>query len=558
VTHRRPHRTSVIAALAIGAAAALFAQQPPAAAPQTETSRYTVLVRGQAIGGETVELSQTPDGWLISGANSLGAPFNIETSKFQLRYSKDWQPQSLVAEGTVNGQLFSLATTVNGTSARSDGIQGGQPLSTTRPISPDALIVPNGFYAAYAAVAARLEHAAAGTKLPFFVAPQAEVTATVDRIAPHRVATPTGTSEFRAFHLSINNPGGAVAVEVWIDSRGRLARIAMPGPGLTVIRDDIASVATRDEPVTRPGDEEVFISSTGFNLAGVMSKPQGATGRLPLIILIGGSGAQDRDERVFGIPVFAQIADAIADAGFAVVRYDKRGVGQSGGRIETATLQDYADDVNNVVTWAERRKDVDPKRIVLIGHSEGGAVALLALKNAKDVAAVGLIAAPGMTGREVTLYQQQHALERANESEASRKAKTDLELKIIDAVIKGGSWDNVPPEIRRQADTQWFRSWLLYDPAVAIRNTKQPVLILQGALDTQVPPSHADRLETLARSRKGVPPSATRKVVVPGVNHLLVAAKTGEVDEYPTLTGSAVAPAVTSAIVDWLKNLGTR
>src|SRR5262249_12761610 len=145
----------------------------------------------------------------------------------------------------------------------------------------------------------------------------------------------------------------------------------------------------------------------------------------PAVVLIGGSGPQDRDERVVGVPIFAGLAHALADAGFAVVRYDKRGVGQSGGRIETATLDDYADDVANVVEWLKRRRDVDQKRIVLVGHSEGGAVALLALKNASDVAAVALVAAPGMTGRDVTLEQQRHALDRANEPEASRKAKTD-------------------------------------------------------------------------------------------------------------------------------------
>ena len=123
-------------------------------------------------------------------------------------------------------------------------------------------------------------------------------------------------------------------------------------------------------------------------------------------MLVAGSGAQDRDERVFNIPIFGQLAGALADAGFLVVRYDKRGVGRSGGRIESATLDHYADDVVNVIEWLRKRRDVDPKRIAIVGHSEGGAVALLAGRRTKRAAALALVAAPGESGREVTLWQQ--------------------------------------------------------------------------------------------------------------------------------------------------------
>ena len=99
-------------------------------------------------------------------------------------------------------------------------------------------------------------------------------------------------------------------------------------------------------------------------------------------MLIAGCGPLDRDETAYGIPIFAQLANALADAGFAVVRYDKRGVGQSGGRSEFATLNDYAEDVVAVIKFLEKRKDIDPKRIALVGHSEGAAVALLAARRA--------------------------------------------------------------------------------------------------------------------------------------------------------------------------------
>jgi fermentation-respiration switch protein FrsA (DUF1100 family) len=163
-------------------------------------------------------------------------------------------------------------------------------------------------------------------------------------------------------------------------------------------------------------------------------------------------------------------------------------------------------------------------------------VALLAAGQKKgDIDAIGLLAAPGDTGRAVTLAQQRHALNRTTESDASKQDKIALQTRLMEAVMTGRGWETIPPELRRQADTLWFKSWLSFDPAEAMRKTNQPVFIAQGALDSQVPPSHADALEALANKRGGNRSVATRKVVVPGVNHLLVPATTGEADEYATL-----------------------
>ena len=131
-------------------------------------------------------------------------------------------------------------------------------------------------------------------------------------------------------------------------------------------------------------------------------------------MLVGGSGPTDRDGLAYGIPILGEIAGALADAGFLVVRYDKRGIGQSGGRAEAASLADYAEDVIAAVKMLSARKDVDPKRIAVIGHSEGGSVAMIAAAKDKRIAAVALLATPGVTGAEVVLAQQKHLLDRSN------------------------------------------------------------------------------------------------------------------------------------------------
>jgi fermentation-respiration switch protein FrsA (DUF1100 family) len=117
-------------------------------------------------------------------------------------------------------------------------------------------------------------------------------------------------------------------------------------------------------------------------------------------------------------------------------------------------------------------------------------------------------------------------------------------------VLEDGTWEGVPDEVRFQADSPWFRSFLAFDPARVMRDVRQPVLILQGALDTQVKPYHAERLAELARQRRR--DGGVEVVTVPGVNHLLVTARTGEVAEYASLAGRDVATAATSALALWL------
>jgi dipeptidyl aminopeptidase/acylaminoacyl peptidase len=287
-------------------------------------------------------------------------------------------------------------------------------------------------------------------------------------------------------------------------------------------------------------------------MAGTLSKPaQTAATRLPAVVLLGGSGPADRDEMVFGIPILGQLANAIAEAGFIVVRYDKRGVGQSGGRAESASLTDYTEDVRGAVKWLADRKDVDPKRIAVIGHSEGGTLALMAAAKDKRITGVGLLGTPGITGAEIVLAQQEHLLDRMKMSPEDKQAKIALQKKIHEAVLTGKGWEQVPPDVRKQVDNPEFQGLLASDPSKILPDVRQPILIVQGDLDTQVEPSNADRLEALAKKRKHE--AAVDVVKLPGVNHLLVPATTGEADEYGSLKDKHVSQAVTDALVTWLK-----
>jgi len=331
-----------------------------------------------------------------------------------------------------------------------------------------------------------------------------------------------------------------------------MIRLSVPAQLLEVVREDVAAISSRTVPISRPNDEAVRIPANGFVLAGTLSRPtQASTARLPAVVLVGGSGPADRDGTAFGIPILGQIAGALADAGFVVVRYDKRGIGQSGGRAESASLTDYADDVRAAVKMLESRKDVDPKRIAVVGHSEGGLVALIAASKDKRIAAVALLATPGMTGSDLLLAQQQHLLDRMKITPEERQAKVDAQKKIQEAVVSGKGLDTLPPDVRRSVDNAEFQSLLSSDPARLLKDVRQPLLIVQGELDTQVDPKNADLLASIAEARKKSGPTDVAKI--PRVNHLLVPATTGEVDEYAGLADKHVAPAVTEALVSWLQ-----
>ena len=219
---------------------------------------------------------------------------------------------------------------------------------------------------------------------------------------------------------------------------------------------------------------------------------------------------------------------------------------------KSATIEDYANDAREMVKYLNRRDDVDRDRIVVVGHSEGGWVSLLAASRERRIAALAMLAVPGTSGAELALEQQRTALDLMQTEDIERQEKVALQQHIQDAVLGKGPWDGIPENLRRQADTAWFRSFLEFEPAELIRKTRQPLLIVQGELDRQVLPHHADRLEELAGARTRRE-STVEVVRLPGINHLLVPAETGNVDEYSRLWNQTVSPDVVSALTGWIE-----
>lgn len=549
--------------LAVSAAAPLAVGATPpgqAAAGQASpaSSSFTIFVASVPVGSESVSVERTSEGWTISGSGRIGAPVDIVARLLRVRYTADWKPLELTIDATARGRQTSLHTTVTGTTASSEINAGGSPTARTDTIDEAAVLLPSPFFAPYEALAARLRTASAGTTISVFAAPQGSAPLTVVGSSAEQIQTLARVIQARRTRVKLSPPPGMppgmvpVEAEIWGDEEGRLLRVSVPAQSLEVVREDIGSVSSRLVAVSRAGDEQVRIPANGFSLAGTISKPAGrAGGAGPAVVLVGGAGPTDRDETLSGIPIFGQLAGALADAGLLVLRYDKRGTGQSGGRTESATLADYAEDLRAAVRLMSNRRDVDRRRLAVVGHGEGGPVAMIAAAREDRIRALVLVAAIGTTGVDYNLAQVARALERSDRTEAQKQTTMELQQRIQTAVLTGKGWEDVPAEVRRQADVPLFQTFLAFDPAKLMPDIDQPILVVHGLLDTQVPPLNADRLEELARARRRAAP--VEVVRLPGVNHLLVPATTGEVDEYATLKERQVSPDVGRAIAEWLQ-----
>lgn len=307
-----------------------------------------------------------------------------------------------------------------------------------------------------------------------------------------------------------------------------------------------------------------------IELAGTLSRPANVPKerRLPAVVLIHGSGPNDRDETLYGHKPFLTLAEAFTAAGHAVLRYDKRGVAASNGTRTGVTLLDFADDAEAAFDFLRRQPGIDPARIGLLGHSEGGMIAPMIAARRADVAWLVLLAPPTVPGREISRYQnaqsaldrgasEKTALEAADEASrlfdiiASDLPEPERDARLLAALQRIREARNLPEAFvegqRQTLNSNWFRQILSYDPAPTLARVTRPTLVLFAALDHQVAPSINEGPARAAL--KGNPAADIR--VLPGVNHLFLRTRSGAVSEYPYIKGG-LAPVLLDTLAEWL------
>jgi pimeloyl-ACP methyl ester carboxylesterase len=333
------------------------------------------------------------------------------------------------------------------------------------------------------------------------------------------------------------------------------------------------------KPYPYKSDEVTYQNEkAGITISGTITLPEGA-GPFPAVLLITGSGAQDRDESIFEHKPFLVLADYLTRQGIAVLRCDDRGMGGTTGNLGDSTTAELAQDALAGVTFLKERKEIDPLQIGLIGHSEGGIIAPLAATQSKDIAFIVLLAGTGLTGEEI-LYMQGELLSRAMGVTEEKIQESRIDQERIYAVLKQNmDVESMEKELRRmyeQAMTKlseeerkeeevleagleaqlkqvlspWFRYFLTYDPRPALQRVKCPVLALNGEKDLQVPPK-----ENLAEIAKALKKGGNRDVTtleLPGLNHLFQTAETGATNEYGKIE-ETFAPSALKILGDWIR-----
>lgn len=328
--------------------------------------------------------------------------------------------------------------------------------------------------------------------------------------------------------------------------------------------------------------EDVTFENTvdSVQLAGTLTFPKEGT-NFPVIVLITGSGAQDRNEMAFNHKPFMVIADYLAKNGIAALRFDDRGVGKSKGKFAGATSADFANDAAAAVEYLKTRKEIDKTKIGLAGHSEGGIIAPMIAANSKDVAFIILLAGPGIPGDELLLQQSRLLMEtEGKEPEAIEKAiKINKALYSIvkseadTSVIRKKAQEYIhelfvslteeekkvfPPEEKflqqqiRILKSTWFKYFLGYNPQPALEKVKCPVLALNGEKDIQVPAK--ENLSAIEEALKKGGNKNYKIVELPGLNHLFQPCKTCSIAEYATIE-ETFTPKALEIITEWIKEI---
>ena len=328
--------------------------------------------------------------------------------------------------------------------------------------------------------------------------------------------------------------------------------------------------------------DEILVSyanpaAKGVTLAGTLTVPKGA-GPAPCAVLITGSGPEDRDETIFGHKPFLVLADYLTRHGIAVLRSDDRGVGKSTGSAEGATSDDFAGDVLAAVAFLKSRKEIDPAKIGLIGHSEGGLIAPMVANRDKSVAFVVLLAGPGVPGDSILITQSRliskslgfsdslSGSAQNSQRELLLAARQSSDSTLLASRLRGIIQEQIDrlPEAQRQGvgdidkivggqmrvlTAPWMRFFLSYDPRPALSQLQCAVLALNGEKDIQVS-AEQNLPEIRVALRKGGNKDATVEAI-PGLNHLFQTAQTGALAEYSTIR-ETFAPVALEKISDWI------
>jgi hypothetical protein len=408
---------------------------------------------------------------------------------------------------------------------------------------------------------------------------------TMDSPAQKAFDIPVVTTSFENSILKFAIPAGKIEFEGTLNDNNKIIGLFIQRGQkfpLDFSREKIEKVALRPQEPKKPYpyySEEVTFENKkdGITLAGTLTLPK-KEGTFPVVVLITGSSPQNRDEEILGHKPFLVIADYLTRNGIAVLRYDDRGTAASKGNYATATTLDFSFDAEAAVTYLLTRKEINKKKIGLMGHSEGGVIAPIVASSNKNVNFIVLLAGTGLRGDKLLLLQQELIAKAAGTSDETIKKSKEFNIKVFDLIInstddeklkneltiafkedlkqnpeklpQGINEDQYLEYLMSQYANTWIKAFIKLDPTLYLEKVKCPVLAINGSKDLQVAPK--ENLEAIEKSlTKGKNKKVTIKEL-PNMNHLFQETTKGSVEDYEKIE-QTFSPIALTEILNWLK-----
>lgn len=393
---------------------------------------------------------------------------------------------------------------------------------------------------------------------------------------------------YNAPNLSIEIPSIGASYQGVFDASTKMFKGHFSQAGNRLPLDLSFVVATESKKINRPQEprepfpykqQEVtfFNKKNGVTLAGTLSLPNGK-GPFAAVVLVTGSGQQNRDEEIMGHKPFLVISDFLVRNGIAVLRYDDRGAGKSTGDFTNATTFDFAEDADAAIAFLKKHASINPKKIGIAGHSEGGSISVIEANRNKDVAFIVSLAGPTIQGSEILIMQNSFLLKDRKVDEKIIQQNEELLRKVYGVIIKENDTEKVKTDIAAlykgmqastpsSADQQkiddainrqvsgltspWTLGFIRYNPQDDIEKVKQPMLFLIGEKDVQVPAE-----PNVAALRSIIKNKGKRNIsirVIPNSNHLFQQCKTCNLSEYSSIE-ETFSPLALQIMCDWIKS----
>ena len=532
-------------------------------------TEYELLIGGKKLGKGFYNIEEKEANILIKGETQqfLG-PISFNFT-FEENLSLDWTLKNAVLKGKLNDEDVVLRAKVENGKIKTYFEQGDKILEKNFVYSDDIIFSTQNYLADYLILIKKLSNQTSKkfytlTKPweSFYFDEPVLIPIIIEREGEEILKWENKEIKAKRYFIHIAGINGGY---IWTQ-KDKIIKISFPFQATDIYYSIFKGLKTKElksPEITSDKyvSEEITFPSGKIKLAGTLTIPKDNRKKHPAVILISGSGPQDRNGDTAGpgglkFGIFKQIAHCLSENGIAVLRYDDRGVGKSGGNFEGTTQEDFIQDAKSAIKFLRNREDILKNKIALIGHSEGAIIALrIAKENPDLIKAIVLLAGTAKKGDEVLKEQFTYILDCFELSE-KEKAKFLKNYENFLKLLKGEPVEKkfeekIMPIIKPQIN--WLKSFVNYDPLIGLERIKAKILIINGGKDKQIFPHHA---KILYQKLKELNKSVTLKIF-PDLNHLLISSETGNYSEYPRqmMEGKRVSPELLKFLLNWLKEV---